>query len=183
MAWAWTEWTEFTEWRIEPHILLILSILSKTTSLISSRHFKTWLPVVLWMGVIFFMSTDTGSAAHTSRFLGPLLHWLKPDVTREQFETVQLCVRKAGHLTEYALLAMIVARALLAARQMGSGRLAVAALAWGVAVLYAASDEWHQSFVPSRTASVGDVAIDAVGALLGLAVFFAWRKFRAKRAA
>ena len=130
------------------------------------------------MGVIFFMSTDTGSAAHTSRFLGPLLHWLKPDITPEQFATVQLGVRKAGHLGEYALLAVLLVRAILGSRRES---ISAAALAWGGAVLYAASDEWHQSFVPSRTASAGDVAIDAVGALLGLALFFAWRKFRTRK--
>lgn len=135
------------------------------------------------MGVIFFMSADPGSAAHTSRFLGPLLHWLKPDLTRVQFETVQLCVRKAGHLTEYALLAILLARALLASCSARLRRPVVAALALGIAVLYAASDEWHQSFVPSRTASAGDVVIDAMGALLGLGLFFAWQKFRRERAA
>lgn len=150
--------------------------------MIFARHFKNWLPVLLWMGVIFFMSTDTGSAAHTSRFLGPLLHWLKPDITRAQFETVQLCVRKAGHLTEYALLAILLARAFLASRPVVLRRPVTAALALSIAVMYAASDEWHQSFVPARTASAGDVAIDAVGALLGLGLFFAWRKFRRERA-
>lgn len=152
-------------------------------ALIASRHFKPWLPVLLWMGVIFFMSTDTGSAVHTSRLLGPLLHWLKPDLTRAQFETVQFCVRKAGHLTEYALLANLLARALLATWPAGLRRPVVAALVLGIAVMYAASDEWHQSFVPSRTPSAGDVAIDAMGALLGLGLFFAWRKFRRARAA
>lgn len=129
------------------------------------------------MGVIFFMSTDTGSAAHTSRFLGPLLHWLKPDLTRAQFETVQFFVRKAGHLTEYALLAILLARAFFASWAAMLRRPVTAALVLGIAVMYAASDEWHQSFVPSRTASAGDVAIDAVGALIGLGLFFAWRKF------
>lgn len=148
-----------------------------------SRYFKNWLPALLWMGVIFFMSTDTGSATHTSRFLGPLLHWLKPDITRAEFETVQFFVRKAGHLTEYALLAILLARALLASGPVGLRRPVVAVLVLGIAVMYAASDEWHQSFVPSRTASAGDVAIDAVGALLGLGLFFAWRKFRRGRAA
>lgn len=133
------------------------------------------------MGVIFFMSTDTGSAAHTSRFLGPLLHWLKPDLTREQFETAQLCVRKAGHLSEYALLAVLLVRALLASGREGPSVPLTAALAWSGAVLYAASDEWHQSFVPSRTASAGDVLIDAIGALLGLGLFFAWRNFRVRK--
>lgn len=145
--------------------------------MIPARHFKLWLPVLLWMGVIFFMSTDTGSAAHTSRFLGPLLHWLKPDLTRAQFETVQFFVRKAGHLTEYALLAILLARAFFASWAAMLRRPVTAALVLGIAVMYAASDEWHQSFVPSRTASAGDVAIDAVGALIGLGLFFAWRKF------
>ena len=142
------------------------------------RFVKYWLPALLWMAFIFFMSTDVGSATHTSRILGPLLRWLRPDITREQLEWAQFLVRKVGHLTEYAVLAALLRRAiqsLPASTATWPGK--IAGLAWVGAVAYAVSDEFHQSFVSTRTASVGDVLIDAIGAGLGLALVFLWRWF------
>src|SRR5258708_34005949 len=74
--------------------------------------YKHWLPVVLWMGFIFAMSSDLGSAEHTSRIIEPLVLWLKPDASPEQFELVHFLVRKCGHLSEYALLAFLILRAI-----------------------------------------------------------------------
>ena len=67
-------------------------------------------------------------------------------------------LRKCAHATEYAILALLLLRA------TGSF-----AWAWSLAVVYAASDEIHQTFVPGRHGSPVDVAIDAAGAALGLA--------------
>ena len=110
----------------------------------SSRVLTHWLPVVLWAGVIFALS----SIPHLGTGLGV-------------WDTV---LRKGAHVTEYAILALVLLRAV--------GREAPA-LALGV--LYAASDELHQSFVRGRHASPVDVAIDSVGLLLGL---LAWRRAR-----
>jgi len=110
----------------------------------ASRTFTHWLPVVLWAGVIFALSAIPS--------LGTGLG------------TWDLILRKGAHMTEYAVLAFLLARAL--------GREAPA-LALGI--LYAASDEFHQSFVRGRHASPIDVAIDSVGLLLGL---LAWRRAR-----
>jgi VanZ family protein len=107
-----------------------------------SRGLPHWLPVVLWAGVIFALS----SIPSLGTGLGV---W-------------DLILRKGAHMTEYAVLALLLVRAL--------GREAPA-LALGV--LYAASDELHQAFVRGRHASPVDVAIDAVGLLLGL---LAWRR-------
>src|SRR5206468_13038871 len=72
---------------------------------------KYWLPALIWLGVIFLASTDLMSAEHTSRFLGPFLRWLKPDVTADAIAKVQLFLRKVAHLTEYAILATLLWRA------------------------------------------------------------------------
>src|SRR5438093_4581488 len=77
-----------------------------------SRFLKHWLPVLVWIAVIFVGSSDLMSAEHTSRFLGPFLRWLKPDVTADAIAKVQLFVRKVAHLTEYAILAILLWRAL-----------------------------------------------------------------------
>ena len=128
---------------------------------------KAWLPVVLWMGLMFFGSTDLLSAEHTSRFLTPFLRWLDPDVSRRTIAQVHLLVRKAAHVTEYAILAGLLFRAL---RGSIDGFWRRAALVFVPVMLFATADEYHQRFVPSRTGSFYDVLVDGSGALLGIAL-------------
>jgi VanZ family protein len=109
-----------------------------------SRGLTHWLPVLLWAGVIFALS----SIPSLGTGLG----------------TWDLILRKGAHLMEYAVLAVLLVRAL--------GR---EAPALAIGVLYAASDELHQAFVRGRHASPIDVAIDTVGLLIGL---LAWRRTR-----
>lgn len=111
---------------------------------------------------IFAGSTDLLSAAHTSRFIGPFLRWFSPDVSDATIASVQLIVRKCAHLTEYAILAALLYRAM---------RQRFFWAAWIIAAVYAALDEFHQSFVASRTASWWDVAIDCIGAIVGLLIY------------
>lgn len=127
------------------------------------------MPVVVWMSFIFFASTDLGSAAHTSRFLVPFLHWLNPEISARAIASVQFFIRKAAHLSEYALLAILLLRALRSQRPFGFWK--PAAVVLFVAALYAVTDEFHQSFIPTRTPSVRDVMIDTTGALVGLAIY------------
>ena len=131
---------------------------------------KYWLPVLIWLGLIFIGSTDVMSAEHTSRIIGPILHWFKPDVSAEIIARVQFFVRKAGHLCEYAILATLLWRALRRAAHRERRMSILFVGAWLVCAIFAASDEFHQSFVPSRTASPNDVMIDALGALIGLTI-------------
>ncbi|MDQ6622471.1 MAG: VanZ family protein [Verrucomicrobiota bacterium] len=126
------------------------------------------MPVLAWMLVIFGASTDLGSAEHTSRFLIPFLHWIHPQISPASIAVVELMVRKAAHLTEYAILAVLLLRALRANARMSLGRAAAAVLL--AAGLYAMTDEFHQSFSPARTPAWRDVMIDCAGATLGLAV-------------
>jgi VanZ family protein len=82
--------------------------------------------------------------------------------------TWDLLLRKLAHMTEYAVLAVLLARALSAG---GRAHDRAAPFALGLAVLYAATDEIHQTFVRGRHGRPLDVAIDAVGALIGLIVW------------
>ena len=135
------------------------------------RNFvRYWVPVIVWMLVIFTASTDLMSAEHTSRFIGPFLRWLVPEISAATLLAVQFFVRKAAHVTEYAILAALLLRALRADEGKGLPLAVGATLA--VAAIYAALDEYHQSFVASRTASPGDVMIDICGAATGLAAYW-----------
>jgi VanZ family protein len=128
---------------------------------------KSWLPVFLWLAVIFISSTDLMSVEHTSRFIGPFLRWFAPDISDAAVASTQIVVRKCAHLTEYAILAALLCRALRPYLDRTLAALLVLVIAAGCAAL----DEYHQSFVASRTASPWDVLIDCAGALAGIALF------------
>ena len=143
---------------------------------------RYWLPVLLWCAVIFGFSSDAGSSRHTSRIIGPVLRWLIPDISDDTVDRVVLGVRKAAHMTEYAALALLVWRARRKPVR-GDGRpwrCGEAAFGFGFAVLFAASDEIHQAFVPSREGRAVDVLIDTAGALFGLLAMRAWGRWRGR---
>ncbi len=141
---------------------------------------RYWLPVLLWMGVIFSASGDSNSAEHSSRIIAPLVRWLLPDLSEEAVHAVVLFVRKSGHVVEYAVLALLLWRALRKPAKSGSTpwRWSEAGLALGVAALYAATDELHQAMVPSRQGCVGDVLLDTSGAALALLCLWAAGRLR-----
>ena len=115
-------------------------------------------------------SGDLMSAEHTSRFLVPFFLWLKPDISVESLTLIHICVRKAAHLTEYAILALLLARALFHGTNLKWARSTLIVSAWIACALVAAGDEFRQSFVESRGASPWDVMIDSGGAIFGLLI-------------
>jgi VanZ family protein len=124
-------------------------------------------PLLVWMLLIFLFSTGGMSASNTSRIIRPVLLWLFPDITEERLALVHFIVRKAAHFTEYAILALLAARAFLgSSREILRRRWFLASLA--LTVVYALSDEYHQRFVPTRTGSVYDSLIDISGGLTAL---------------
>jgi len=129
-----------------------------------------WVLLLAWMFLIFAGSTDLMSAEHTSRFLVPFLLWLHPQISFKTIMLIQFIVRKAGHVTEYAILASLLWRVLRHYWPLlrSFWRPAMAALV--MAVIFAMTDEFHQSFYPSRTATAHDVLIDTMGAIVGLLI-------------
>ena len=140
---------------------------------------KYWLPVLIWLCLIFVGSTDVLSAEQTSRFLVPFLRWLKPEISLAAISAIQLGIRKAGHLTEYAILAMLLWRGLRRGTDLQMKMSILLLSIWMLCTIFAASDEFHQSFVPTRTAASGDVMIDSFGATFGLLI--CWMVARRRR--
>ena len=135
---------------------------------IYQRVNKYQISAVIWMGVIFCMSTGPFSSAYTSRIIEPMLHFLLPQLSDHQLHLIHGIIRKAGHVTEYFILGVLLFRAFRGnAVERWQPRWAIYTIA--VLVFYAATDEYHQSFVASRTASVVDVGIDSIGGLLSVA--------------
>ena len=131
------------------------------------RRLRRYGPVVVWLAVIFFASTGNLSAANTSRIIGPLLIWLFPDITPEGLMQAHFLVRKAAHLTEYAILALLAARAFLSSSNIGLRRYGYAG-AFSLVALTSLLDEYHQSFLASRTGTIYDSLIDMTGGALAL---------------
>jgi VanZ family protein len=130
-----------------------------------------WVLLLAWMFLIFAGSTDLMSSQHTSRFLVPFLLWLDPHISLKTIELVQLIIRKTGHVTEYAMLAALLWRVLrhqwpLVRRNFWRA----ATVALTLAMIFATTDEFHQSFYPSRGATAHDVVIDTLGAIVGLMI-------------
>ena len=150
--------------------------------------FTRWLPLLIWMALIFTGSSDLLAGEHTSRYFVPLMHFLFGNrLSAEQIEYAHHLFRKGGHLTEYAVLCVLFWRVVaslhatyipLSFAQKRNGYL----IAVACSLVYAATDEFHQSFVPSRTASVYDVMIDTVGAALGLALYLLLARSLARKA-
>jgi VanZ family protein len=131
------------------------------------------------MGLIFLASSDRRSYQHSFQIIGPIVHWLFPRLPAEAVQDVVLAARKCAHVIEYAILAMLLWRAWRGSTASASpwqwtttARIAL------LAMLYAASDEFHQLFVASRQASVMDVLIDTAGAVLGLLFLWAIGRWR-----
>ena len=129
----------------------------------------TGILAVAWMCLIFSFSNQP--ATESSKVSGGLCHRL--DMTEKQqlamAEKIEYPVRKAAHMTEYAILGLLsfaFYRGILKKEK----RQFLAALL--TAAVYAATDEFHQYFIPGRSAEVMDVCIDTLGASIGLAILF-----------
>lgn len=121
------------------------------------------------------------SFSHSSHIIAPVLRWFFPGIPDQTVHACVFAVRKSAHVTEYAILGLLVWRALQkpSATNSGGWLWPRAGLALVIVALYAASDELHQAFVPTRQASIWDVLLDTTGGALGLLFLWIigrWRK-------
>lgn len=141
---------------------------------------KYWLPVLGWLVVTFIGSTNVLSVANTSRFIVPFLLWLKPGMTEEATWRIIVVMRHCAHVGEYMVLALLMWRALRWGISVSMRMSTLCGVVLLGCALFAASDEFHQTFVKSRTPSVRDVLLDVVGASLGLLIAASFANRRPK---
>lgn len=134
-----------------------------------ARFLSRYVPLILWLIFISVASSNSFSASNTSRIIGPIVLWLFPSTTPEQLATIHFLTRKLAHFTEYAILALLAARAFWTSPNPALKRRWFL-ISLGIIIVYALIDEFHQSFVPSRTASIADSFVDMVGGITALLV-------------
>ncbi|HEY6167635.1 MAG TPA: VanZ family protein, partial [Verrucomicrobiae bacterium] len=148
----------------------------------AGKFLRYWLPVLVWMSLMLSASTNAGAPRYTSRILNPLLQWLFPAMPAETRVVITIGIRKAAHLTEYAVLALLVWRALRHRKDSPAagwnGRVAFAAVAFAAA--FASTDEFFQTFWSERSGSPKDVALDTFGAALGMGLLWLAGRWRGK---
>ncbi len=139
--------------------------------MINQTHKRFWRygPLVLWILFISIASTSEFSAGKTSAILRPLLLSLFPNISESRLAAIHFLTRKAGHFTEYAVLAFLARRAFITSSHAFLQRYWFQ-LGLLLVVIYGLLDEFHQSFVPSRTASIYDSALDIAGGLTVLLI-------------
>ena len=131
----------------------------------------SWMLLVIWMIFIFIMSSFNGNiSSNQSGSIADLIYNLF-DIS--DTEKVSLIVRKCAHVSEFFILGILVIN-LISKYNVKYSYL----ISFIVCVLYASSDEFHQLFVPGRSAQVTDVLIDLIGVVLGLLLVFLIRCFR-----
>ena len=126
---------------------------------------------------MFSFSTDSFSAEHTSRVIVPVLHWCLPRASAATLDLLHEFLRKCAHVFEYSVLSVLLFRAVRAPARGWHFRWAATALFF--AAVFAASDEIHQVFVPSRGPSIWDVMLDTTAAAAVQLILWRWLGRRA----
>lgn len=153
---------------------------------------RAWWPALIWIGVIAFESTDRLSSDNTSALLYKLLRRILAHVNLYDVLIWNMYLRKTGHVVGYGILSLLLlrgwrrtlatARATLGRAKVGLVTFTrVAILSWLGTVFIASMDEWHQSYLPSRTGTWHDVVLDSAAGLVFLSIAYAW--FRRPRTA
>lgn len=136
-------------------------------------YWRAWLiayaPLFLWIGVIFFLSSGSGSSAETSRIIGPLIAYFFPNADEGTVALVHAAVRKAAHVTEYGILAALASRAFL---RSSAPFLRNYWVLWAIIIVAAIAflDEFNQSFNVLRTGTPMDSLLDICGGLLAISL-------------
>lgn len=132
--------------------------------------FLAWLAVLLWMFLIFFMSSQVATQSNelstgVTEIVVNTLKKVSPNINID-IKAFNHIVRKNAHFISYLILGILTSRAFKHSKVSS-----FSFYAFILCVVYATSDEIHQLFVPGRGAQVTDVFIDSIGSLTGIVLY------------
>lgn len=133
------------------------------------KKIKYFIPALIWMIFIFIMSHTNGNdSSNQSNFIAEIiLKFIDIDV-----ETLTFLIRKAAHMSEYAILLLLIYYGLSNTITYKYNLLTSLATTF----IYACSDEFHQLFIPGRSGQLKDVLIDTSGGLVMLLIIYLWQR-------
>ena len=134
---------------------------------------RAWWPAAVWIGIITFESTDYLSAQSTGSMLYDALTRLFGPINLYEFLYWHHYLRKAGHVVGYAMLGLLLLRGFwMTFGDRTEWKRLIPVFAWLGTALVATMDEWHQSYIPSRTGTPWDILLDSTAGLAALALAY-----------
>ncbi len=136
------------------------------------ENFWLYVPLILWLSGIFYLSSNKGSVSRTTVYFVPLLNFLFPRCGDAQaFKKHHLVIRKLCHFAGYAVLALLASIVFYNSSLLAAAKFWYAC-AFAVVLIVASMDEIRQSFYPERNGSLSDVALDCFGGLTMIVLFW-----------
>jgi VanZ family protein len=130
---------------------------------------RYWVPVVLMVSIMAYFSTDVFSGENTRGVLESILRWFWPHIGNHSINVANHYVRKAAHVTEYSVFAVLVFRAMRADSPL-LWKLSWFASSFAVVIVWSLLDELHQAFTRTRGASIYDSMLDSAAGLAALVI-------------
>lgn len=125
--------------------------------------------LIIWMITVFCFSNQQGetSGGTSGKVIKAILKIFTKDVSEEKIQKLQLPIRKLAHFTIFAIGGVL---AIMMLNQYNIPLIQKIMYSQLIITIYAATDEFHQKFIPGRTASIWDVLIDSAGALTAILI-------------
>ena len=135
------------------------------------ENFWLYVPLITWISGIFYLSSSNGSVSHTLPYFIPVLHFLFPRASAEALKNYHFIVRKLSHFFGYAVLALLASIVFYSSSLQYPARFWYVC-AFAVVLIVASTDEFRQSFYSERVGSLSDVALDCLGGLTMILLFW-----------
>lgn len=141
-------------------------------TILNDKKKISWIAVFIWMSIIFYLSAQPANessnlSSGVTELAFNIINNILPNV-EFNIDEFHYIIRKLAHFTAYFILAILTINALRTSKVYGYKSIIIALI---ISIIYAASDEFHQSFVPGRGPAIKDVFIDSSGAVTGLFVY------------
>jgi VanZ family protein len=146
-------------------------IVESDMAFFGGENFWLYLPLMVWIGGIFYLSSSRGSISNTSLYFAPVFHFLFPQAGAQTLKNYHRVIRKMGHFLGYAILALLASIVFYNSSAIFSAKFWFV-YAFVVVLIVAAADEIRQSFYPNRVGSLADVVLDCLGGLTMIFLFW-----------